>query len=115
MKDMDREPFADDHAHEHSVYTRCLECLSWGINTPNEGRCGNCRSHETILYVTKCCVDAAVKKSVEKFREKAVDLIRSHPCSVSIYGSSDSAKGAYSALNYIASLIESMSTEPEGK
>lgn len=60
-------------------------------------------------------VNAAVKEAVEKFREMSVKMIREHPCSVSIYGSIDSAKGASMALQYIASLLESIPTGPEAK
>ncbi len=56
------------HTHEHSVYTRCLECQSWGINLPGETRCGNCSAEGGVLYVPDCCVRAAYaegRKSVQ--------------------------------------------------
>jgi len=36
--------------NEHSVYTHCLNCHSWGINGPFETECGNCGSNETLTY-----------------------------------------------------------------
>jgi hypothetical protein len=47
------------HEHDHSVYTRCLECKSWGISLPSETRCGNCSAEAGVLYVPQCCVRAA--------------------------------------------------------
>lgn len=36
--------------NEHSIYTHCLNCYSWGINFPFEKECGNCGSSETLTY-----------------------------------------------------------------
>jgi hypothetical protein len=71
------------HTHEHSVYTRCSECQSWGINLPGETRCGNCSAEGGVLYVPDCCVRAAYaegRKAAEIAR-KNMDLGLSSNCS----------------------------------
>ena len=68
------------HTHEHSVYTRCLECQSWGINLPGETRCGNCSAEGCVLYVPDCCVRAAHaegRKSAEKEFQELLELANS--------------------------------------
>lgn len=65
------------HEHEHSVYTRCSECQSWGINLPGETRCGNCSAEGGVLYVPGCCVRASYaegRKSMEKEFKELLDL-----------------------------------------
>lgn len=34
----------------HSVYTKCLDCLTVGVNLPYNNTCGNCGSENTIRY-----------------------------------------------------------------
>lgn len=55
-----------DHEHDHSVYTRCLNCFMFGIDFPRKfnevGSCGNCGSFETIVYYPKCCIIADRKE-----------------------------------------------------
>lgn len=60
-------------------------------------------------------VKEAVREAVEEFREKAVNLMREHPCTASIYGGGEAARGAKSAADYMAFLVESLPTEPEGE
>lgn len=60
-------------------------------------------------------VKEAVRGAVEEFRERAVKLMREHPCTASIYGDGAVARGAKSSADYLASLVESLPTEPEGK
>ena len=36
--------------NQHSVYTHCLNCHSWGINGPFGTECGNCLSNDTLTY-----------------------------------------------------------------
>ncbi len=36
--------------NKHSVYTRCNDCLMWGINFPLDYKCGNCYSSNTTPY-----------------------------------------------------------------
>lgn len=40
---------AEDH-YKHSIYTRCWNCLTWGINSHREYRCGNCGSENVSKY-----------------------------------------------------------------
>lgn len=65
------------HTHEHSVYTRCSECQSWGINLPGETRCGNCSAEGGVLYVPDCCVRAAYaegRKVAEKDLKELLEI-----------------------------------------
>lgn len=36
--------------NQHTVYTRCKECLKFGINQPLETNCINCGYSETLTY-----------------------------------------------------------------
>jgi hypothetical protein len=36
--------------HKHSIYVRCLDCHTWGVNIPDDSECGNCRSRNTVEY-----------------------------------------------------------------
>lgn len=36
--------------HRHSIYTRCFDCQMWGINFPDDPKCGNCGSTNTVEY-----------------------------------------------------------------
>lgn len=36
--------------HEHSIYTMCWHCHSWGINLPGNTVCGDCGSDDTTIY-----------------------------------------------------------------
>lgn len=51
-----------EHPHSHSLYVHCLECKSFGINTPTRfvdaAPCGNCGSIETVKYYPSCCITA---------------------------------------------------------
>ena len=64
------------HTHEHSVYTRCLECQSWGINLPGETRCGNCSAEGGVLYVPDCCVRAAYAEGRKSMVKDLQELFR---------------------------------------
>jgi hypothetical protein len=64
------------HEHDHSVYTRCLECKSWGINLPSETRCGNCSAEAGVLYVPQCCVRAAYAEGRKAERERCARLAK---------------------------------------
>lgn len=51
-----------DHPHDHTVFTLCHDCCTWGVNMPDETRdlyakptCGNCGSRETTVYRPPCC------------------------------------------------------------
>lgn len=50
MKNFIRRLVAIILSHKGSIYTKCLSCGSWGINTPGEFDCGNCGSKHTIEY-----------------------------------------------------------------
>lgn len=54
-----------------------------------------------------------VREAVEEFRKRAVALMRVHPCTASIYGSSEAARGAQTSAHYLASLVESLPTETD--
>ena len=68
------------HEHDHSVYTRCLECKSWGINLPSETRCGNCSAEAGVLYVPQCCVRAAYAEGRKAERERCAKLFENELC-----------------------------------
>jgi len=37
--------------HQHSIYTHCRSCHTWGVNMPNDKTCGNCENTEdTTTY-----------------------------------------------------------------
>jgi hypothetical protein len=36
---------------DHSIFTRCFSCQTFGINQPNESKCGNCGSDDTCVYL----------------------------------------------------------------
>lgn len=36
--------------NKHSVYTRCNECKTFGICFPQDDKCGNCGSNDTMQY-----------------------------------------------------------------
>lgn len=36
--------------HRHSIYTKCFDCQMWGINLPDDPKCGNCGSTNTCEY-----------------------------------------------------------------
>ena len=58
-----------EHGHTHSVYTLCHECRSWGINLPDNVRCGNCQSKDTTLYRPPCCFE-----EIDKWKSLAGEL-----------------------------------------
>ena len=43
-----------DGENIHSVYTICWDCLTWGVNVPNNKTCGNCGSKNTSEYFPDC-------------------------------------------------------------
>lgn len=45
-----------DHEHEHSLFLRCLSCNRWGTPMPNDTKCGNCGSLDTVEYFPRCCI-----------------------------------------------------------
>lgn len=48
------------HAHSHSVYDKCPQCLMFGINLPASHSCGNCGFDPTFRYYPACCLLALI-------------------------------------------------------
>lgn len=61
----------EEGENQHSVYTRCWDCLTWGVGFPNDKVCGNCNSTNTSEYWPDCR-----KSSLDKF-EKFIGVISS--------------------------------------
>jgi hypothetical protein len=43
--------------HNHSIYSLCHECKSWGVNGVGNTKCGNCGSLDTTTYYPEECLD----------------------------------------------------------
>lgn len=46
------EPFEEKivGTNQHSVWSRCPDCLTWGIAMPLNKICGNCNARNVITY-----------------------------------------------------------------
>jgi len=62
QRDAAAEEYRDipEHEHTHSLYVRCLDCQTFGINMPTRfidaAECGNCKSINTVKYYPSCCI-----------------------------------------------------------
>ena len=62
----------EEREHQHSIYTHCRSCHTWGVNMPNDRVCGNCgNTEDTTTYYPddnyNTCL-AEVKSIIEKMR-----------------------------------------------
>ena len=58
--------------NKHSVYTHCNECKMFGINLPDDRKCGNCNSEDTNIYYHEEDIDYAVQHRNNKVIEEAM-------------------------------------------
>lgn len=60
------------HEHTNGRYTKCLDCLTFGVGfseeyftLESESKCGNCNSLHTAKYYPICCIKAYSKQNNE--------------------------------------------------
>lgn len=54
--------------NQHSVWTKCKQCLQFGINMPLEKKCGNCGYTETITYYDAETIQKFINSLIERFK-----------------------------------------------
>jgi len=52
--------------NQHSVWTKCKECLHFGINMPLNKKCANCGCEETITYYDADSVQRFINSLTER-------------------------------------------------
>lgn len=68
-----------NNTNKHSIYTKCFDCGSWGINLLDNKQCGNCNRYDTTFYYSEEDLEFAIKKKETSMTNKLPEIRNENP------------------------------------
>ena len=88
-----------------NLWTRCLDCQTWGAAFPHDRQCGNCNSLNVCRYYPEGAI-LKLQEQKENFRDRGIDSLKYAVGGSIFYGYS--LKDITSLKQKIADLEEAM-------